>query len=94
MRFVGAEVVDNLVGVGAWVDLRIDGYNPAVLADHVGDPLIKPENRNAVVGAVGLGNLPVGIEQQGKRQAILFREGPMRVGAVDTAPENRDSPVL
>src|SRR5579862_7567411 len=86
-----AQVMNDLIGVDAGVNRRIDLQDEAVLADHVSYAAVKPENRNAIVGAIGARDAAVGIEQQRERQAVFPDERLVRVSRINTASEHRNA---
>ncbi len=94
MRFVGAEVMDYLLRMRARVHLGIHLQNSAVGADDVRDALIEPQYRDSIIGAVGLRDLLVGVEQQRERQPVLPDKAAMSIRRIDATSEHVDSPVL
>ena len=83
--------MDDLFGVDTGIDRRVDLQDVSVLADYVSHAAVEAENRDAVVGAVGARDTAVGVEQERKRQTVLFDECLVRFGRINTASEHPDT---
>src|ERR1700741_4700924 len=86
-RLVGAQGLDNLIRMRPRIHVGVNFEDAPVLIDYVCDSPVKSENWDPIIGAIGLRNFVVRIDQQGKRQIILLRELLMLIRSVNAATE-------